>query len=93
MPFSLRARNADLGLEPPDLPVVVSGTIDLLFKEAEGWVIVDYKTDEIKDNLEPLTAYYGKQLDLYAAFWQKLTREKVKERVLYFTSIERAIRL
>jgi ATP-dependent exoDNAse (exonuclease V) beta subunit len=56
-------------------------------------VIVDYKTDEIKDNLEPLTAYYGKQLDLYAAFWQKLTREKVKERVIYFTSIERAIRL
>jgi ATP-dependent helicase/nuclease subunit A len=86
MPFSLRAKNADLGLESGGLPVVVSGTIDLLFREADGWVIVDYKTDEIKDNLQSLVEYYRKQLDLYAEFWQKITGDRVKERILFFVS-------
>jgi hypothetical protein len=27
------------------LPQIVSGAIDLVFQEPEGWVIADYKTD------------------------------------------------
>ena len=87
MPFSLSATNADLGLEPGDLPVVVSGAIDLIFREADGWVLVDYKTDEVKDNLRSLVDYYSYQLSLYAEFWQKIMGDKVKERILFFVSI------
>lgn len=61
---------------------VFSGAMDLVFKEKEGWVIVDYKTDDF--NADPARkAAYDKQLDMYADFWEKLTGEKVKDKLLY----------
>ena len=29
---------------------VISGTIDLVFQEGDGWVLVDYKTDTIEND-------------------------------------------
>jgi ATP-dependent helicase/nuclease subunit A len=40
VPFSLR-------VDGKDLTRVVSGIIDLAFKEADGWVIADYKSDKV----------------------------------------------
>ena len=33
-----------------DQPLLLRGVIDLAFLEEKGWVIVDYKTDQVKDN-------------------------------------------
>ena len=74
----------------PDMPGVVDGVIDLAFREKDGWVIVDYKTDVITDPDEwrQRTEVYRRQVHLYADYWEQLTGEPVFERVLVFTSIE-----
>ena len=61
---------------------VVSGIIDIVFKEEDGWVLVDYKTDDFERDPKRKEVY-EKQLDTYADSWQKATGEKVKEKLLY----------
>ncbi|MFQ5742894.1 MAG: UvrD-helicase domain-containing protein [Acidobacteriota bacterium] len=61
---------------------IIEGIIDLAFCEPDGWVIVDYKTDVVEDAklLQRRLEIYRDQVDLYAACWQGLTGERVKER-------------
>lgn len=67
--------------------MVLEGVIDLAFREADGWVIADYKTDVGTDpHFGSREEAYRRQVDLYAQAWQSLTGEPVKERVLFFTS-------
>ncbi|MGB4044135.1 MAG: PD-(D/E)XK nuclease family protein, partial [Thermacetogeniaceae bacterium] len=79
----------------PNEKTLVSGVIDLVFQEENGWVIVDYKTDTVhgKDELNRLVEYYRPQLDLYRRFWEDITREIVVETGFYFTSVNEYIRL
>ena len=70
-------------------PVILNGVIDLVFLEQDGWVIADYKTDEINGGLQSFIDYYTPQVKVYKEFWEKITEEKVKEAGLYFTSINR----
>jgi ATP-dependent helicase/nuclease subunit A len=68
----------------------VRGVIDLAFREADGWVIVDYKTDAVDDgDPSELVKHYRPQVEAYAAAWQGLVGEPVKERGLYFTACGR----
>jgi ATP-dependent helicase/nuclease subunit A len=66
------------------IPKVMSGVVDLAFKEVGGWVIADYKTDKVDKKLEALIAYYKPQVETYRDFWEKISGEKVKEAGLYF---------
>jgi ATP-dependent helicase/nuclease subunit A len=68
---------------------IISGVIDLVFYDHGGWIVVDYKTDTVKDeeDLNMLVDYYSPQLDLYRSFWEEITGEKVMESGIYFTSI------
>ena len=68
---------------------IVEGIIDLAFRENEGWVIVDYKTDAMADpaGWQQRTELYRRQVTLYADYWEQLTGETVVERVLVLTSI------
>ena len=77
VPFSLK-------IEDEKLPKIISGAIDLAFKEPEGWVIADYKTDKVDGNLDSLVAYYKPQVEMYKDFWEKMSGENVKEAGLYF---------
>jgi ATP-dependent helicase/nuclease subunit A len=89
----------------PGAPVFLSGAIDMLFKEEDGWVIADYKTDRLPESLsgagvdvrekalEMLVAHYRPQVRLYTRFWAKITGETVKESGLYFTALDRWIRI
>jgi len=67
-------------------PVILSGTIDLVFKETDGWVVVDYKTDRPKNKKDypELAEVYQKQIAIYSQVWQDIAQEKVKEKVIYF---------
>jgi ATP-dependent helicase/nuclease subunit A len=73
----------------PDAPAleVVDGRIDLVFREADGWVLVDYKSDAAGDRVpaDLLRSYQG-QLILYAAAWRRATGEPVTETALLFTA-------
>jgi len=67
-------------------PVILSGTIDLIFKEADGWVVVDYKTDRPKNKKDypELAEVYQKQIAIYSQVWQEITEEQVKQSSIYF---------
>ncbi|MBE3113428.1 MAG: UvrD-helicase domain-containing protein [Actinobacteria bacterium] len=67
-------------------PVILSGTIDLVFKEADGWVVIDYKTDRPKNEKDypKLAEVYQKQIAIYSQVWQEISGEQVKQSSLYF---------
>jgi len=64
---------------------LVRGVMDLIFKEDGGWVIVDYKTDDFEKFPERKEAYQN-QLNMYGELWEKMTGEKVKEKILHKVS-------
>lgn len=71
-------------------PVITRGVIDLIFEEPDGWVIVDYKTDDISEaDLPSAVQYYRRQLDHYGKHWRDMTAFQVSELGLYFTRIDR----
>lgn len=70
MPFALMEENS-----------LISGVMDLIFRESDGWVIADYKTDDFKADPKRERAYQ-KQLELYARYWEQITGQRVKEKVL-----------
>ncbi|HDP36865.1 MAG TPA: hypothetical protein ENN27_03205 [Candidatus Atribacteria bacterium] len=67
-------------------PIILSGTIDLVFKEADGWVVIDYKTDRPKNEKDypKLAEVYQKQIAIYSQVWQEITGEQVKQSSIYF---------
>lgn len=87
VPFGVSTSPARLGLQGGPEETILSGVIDLVFEEEDGWVIVDFKTDAVGDDLKPLVNYYAPQIDLYRNFWQELSGGRVKEAGLYFVSL------
>lgn len=69
--------------------VIISGTVDLAFKEADGWIIVDYKTDRVEDEkgIQILTDFYSGQVKIYALAWEEITGEKVTSAEIYFVHL------
>jgi ATP-dependent helicase/nuclease subunit A len=66
-------------------PVYLEGVIDLAFREADGWVVVDYKTDRGDDpGFAARVPAYREQLRIYSRAWERLVGEPVKERQLWF---------
>jgi ATP-dependent helicase/nuclease subunit A len=82
-PFAL-----PLDAEDGDKPTIVEGVIDLAFREADGWVIVDYKTDVVEDpeNLDRRRKQYRSQVDEYAKHFERISGERVKERQILWVS-------
>lgn len=59
----------------------IQGIADCIFKEEDGWVLVDYKTDNFQstDDMKK----YGTQLKLYKAAFELLLGEEVKSSYIY----------
>ncbi len=70
--------------------VVVQGITDCLFEEADGFVLVDYKTDKVK-SAEELVFRYQDQLQLYAKMLESTSQMKIKELVLYSFCLNQTI--
>ncbi len=56
---------------------VLTGTIDSVFRDADGWKVVDYKTD-VDGSAAVLEARYGAQLAAYVAAWRKFANADVR---------------
>ncbi len=91
---SLPAREID-----PDLPeifenerLLIQGSVDCVFEEEDGLVIVDYKTDRVKDE-QILIDRYSIQLDIYKRALENNTGIKVKEKLLYSFTLGKSIKL
>lgn len=74
--------NADSHVEK----VILQGIIDAFIMEEDGIILVDYKTDRVKDG-EELRNRYQKQIDLYSEALEQILGKKVRRRVLYSFSL------
>ena len=77
----------------PEEEVLIQGIIDVFWEEADGIVLLDYKTDHV-DNAQELVHRYKKQLELYADALSRFSGEKpVKEILIYSFALAETIRL
>lgn len=78
----------------PDLEVgeqlFLQGIIDTAFEEEGQWILVDYKTDRVKDGDE-LIKRYKIQMDLYKEALETLTGMPVKTSYIYSFRLHEAI--
>lgn len=59
----------------------IQGIADCIFKEDDGWVLVDYKTDNFQSTED--MKKYGTQLKLYKAAFELILGERVKSSYIY----------
>jgi ATP-dependent helicase/nuclease subunit A len=70
---------------------ILGGVIDLVYKGGDGsWTIVDYKTDDVSTpaRRQALDALYGKQLDAYAAAFERIAGGRVTHRAIIYSEEE-----
>ncbi len=84
-------REWGFNLYRPERNLLVQGVVDCAFLEADGWVLVDYKTDRVEDP-EAFTELYRPQLKWYAEAVRELTGKPVKETWLYSIARREAYR-
>ena len=71
--------------------ILMQGVVDCFWEEADGLVLVDFKTDRIRDNLPEKTALYTPQLRAYAEALGKIFAKPVKNSYLYFFDADAAV--
>jgi len=88
IPISFRTTRADAARmvdaedDGDDAPLVLDGVIDLAFKEGDGWVLVDWKTD--RSPTEETRGRYEDQLKVYGECWKAITGSPVAERRVFY---------
>ena len=97
LPVLDRARRAsrvwrELSLAFPDAPHLVEGVVDLVFEEDGQLVVVDHKTDAITpEQALAQAAHHAPQLQLYGRGLAQAFGMPVRERLVLFTAIGRAV--
>lgn len=72
--------------------LLVQGIIDVYFEEADGLVVLDYKTDRVSKAEELMERYHG-QLDYYSKALEQITGKRVKEKWIYSFTLQQEIKL
>lgn len=62
--------------------LLIQGIIDVFFEEEDGIVLLDYKTDSVR-NAKELADRYRTQMELYQEAVERALGKKVKEKILY----------
>ncbi len=75
-----------------DEKVIIQGAVDICFKESDGIVILDFKTDKV-ENPEQLVDCYAEQLNIYAKACEKIFNLPVKEKIIYSFNLSKEITL
>ena len=71
--------------------VMLQGVVDCFWQEADGIVILDFKTDYIDGDLQLKAARYAPQLRAYAQALSRIYELPVKKTILYFFSAGQAV--
>ena len=69
---------------------LIQGIIDCLFREDDGWVLVDYKSDRLESDRD-FKERYAIQLDLYKQAVEQITGIPVRETYIYSFHLQREI--
>lgn len=96
MPFSLMLPAHEIypELEKSDEQVLIQGVIDCLLDEGDGFVLIDYKTDQVEEGrIDKLVQTYRGQLYLYARAVETILRRPVKEKFLYLFEAGKAVKV
>jgi ATP-dependent exoDNAse (exonuclease V) beta subunit len=97
LPVIDRARRSprvwrELALWFPDGAHLVEGVVDLVFEEDGQLVVVDYKSDAIADDQAlAQAAHHAPQLQLYGRGLAQAAAVPVRERLVLFTALGRAV--
>lgn len=75
-------REWSFNLRMPGENTLLQGVIDCAFLEDDQWILLDYKTDRIRDE-EAFIQRYAMQMEWYARALSMITNRPVKERWLY----------
>ena len=70
--------------------ILIQGIIDVFWVEADGIVLLDYKTDRV-DSAAQLKNMYTEQLNLYQQALERIFGVAVKEKYLYSFRLQQAI--
>ncbi|MCL2864182.1 MAG: helicase-exonuclease AddAB subunit AddA [Lachnospiraceae bacterium] len=70
--------------------ILIQGIVDVFFVEDNELVVLDYKTDRMKNETE-FKEKYKVQLDFYAYALERLTGKSVKEKIIYSFYLEKEI--
>jgi len=72
-----------------DDEILLQGVVDCFFEEGDELVVVDFKTDHVtQETLEEKAMQYAPQLSAYSDALERITGKRVKERIIYFFSID-----
>ena len=85
-------REWDFNLCVRERGMILQGMIDCAFREGGAWILLDYKTDRIRDEAA-FTEEYRPQLEWYAVALRELTGKPVAECWLYALSVDKAYRI
>ena len=97
LPVLERARRSprvrrELPLFFPDGADLVEGVVDLVFEEDGQLVVVDYKTDHVEPGQAFVqAAHHAPQLQLYGRGLAQATGQRIKERLVLFTTLGQAV--
>ncbi len=75
--------------------VLLQGVVDCCIEEGGALTVIDYKTDAVRteDEIAARAEYYAGQLRAYAAALRRIFGKEVREGVLYFLSVGKAIEI
>jgi ATP-dependent helicase/nuclease subunit A len=92
--IGMKANDINKTLKSQEI-VLVQGVIDVYFEEKDQIVVLDYKTDYVKesDGEEILKNRYAVQLDYYQKALEQLTGKQVKEKLIYSFCLNKDIKL
>ena len=93
IPSSIIEKNLDPKIYGEE-KVRLQGIIDAFFEEEDGYVLLDYKTDYVKEGgEEDFINKYKIQINLYKDTLNKILGEEVKEAYLYSFYLERELKI
>jgi len=79
---------------------ILQGIADCLFKEKDGWVLLDYKTDRVRGKfrseeelIQEMHNRYDVQLSLYEKAITDILGIDIKEKILYLFDADRTLSL
>ena len=70
---------------------MMKGIIDIAFREEDGFVLADYKTDNVRTE-EELLERYKLQLYIYSLALRQITGAEIKECLIYSTVLRKTIK-
>ncbi len=79
-------------IEYNNTDAMLQGIADCIFEEEDGYVLVDYKTDNVK-SVDELTQHYTLQLKLYKAAFDLILDKPVKSSYIYSFKLQAGIEI